>query len=272
MINYIFITNDPAMASYAEKCGVTRIFVDLEVLGKVERQGHLDTLISNHCMGDVSKVKAVLSTADLIVRLNPLYSGTEEEVEKAIEQGAKTLMLPMFHCSKELKIFCEFVAGRVGVMPLVETHSAAKEIDKIVKIKGVTEIFIGLNDLHLDMKMKFMFEPLANGMVDSMIKIIKRAGIPYGFGGIARIGEGIVPGELILSEHIRLGSSSVILSRTFHRKSTQLGERINNIDLKKELLKLFDEEKSLLQLNSKSILDKNHKELQCIVQKYLVGK
>ena len=41
------------------------------------------------------------------------------------------------------------------------------------------------------------------------------AGIPFGFGGIARIGEGLLPSDYILGEHVRLGSSSVILSRTF---------------------------------------------------------
>ncbi|MDE0564737.1 hypothetical protein [Exiguobacterium sp. B2(2022)] len=44
---------------------------------------------------------------------------------------------------------------------------------------------------------------------------IRDAGIPYGFGGIARIGEGRVPAERIIPEHVRLGSSCVILSRSF---------------------------------------------------------
>ena len=39
--------------------------------------------------------------------------------------------------------------------------------------------------------------------------------MPFGFGGIARIGDGLLPAEKILAEHVRLGSSSVILSRTF---------------------------------------------------------
>ena len=43
----------------------------------------------------------------------------------------------------------------------------------------------------------------------------KAKGIPYGFGGIARIGEGTLPAESIVMEHYRLGSSRVILSRSF---------------------------------------------------------
>lgn len=42
-----------------------------------------------------------------------------------------------------------------------------------------------------------------------------KANIPFGFGGIARIGEGMLPSDYILGEHVRLGSTSVILSRTF---------------------------------------------------------
>ena len=63
--------------------------------------------------------------------------------------------------------------------------------------------------------MSFMFEPLANGMVESICYKIKNIRIPYGFGGIARIGEGMLPAEKILLEHYRLGSTRVILSRTF---------------------------------------------------------
>ena len=77
------------------------------------------------------------------------------------------------------------------------------------------EIHIGLNDLHLSYGMNFMLEPLANGMVDKACEIIKKAGIPYGFGGVAKLGEGLLPAENVIAEHYRLGSSMVILSRSF---------------------------------------------------------
>ena len=46
-MKFMLITNKPELASYAEECGVGRIFIDLEINGKQERQGHLDTLIAN---------------------------------------------------------------------------------------------------------------------------------------------------------------------------------------------------------------------------------
>jgi len=245
MIKFMLITNGSDVAKYAELSGVGRIFVDLERLGKKERQGHLDTLISQHAMADVAKVKQSLTQAELLVRLNPLHPGSKVEVDEAIASGADLLMLPMFRTADEVRQFSALVDGRVGVVPLVETYDAAKSIDQIVKVPGVTEIYIGLNDLHMDMKLDFMFEPLANGFVDQMVEIIKAAGLPFGFGGIARVGEGVIPGEMVLGEHLRLGSSSVILSRTFHRKSEAVTDFKANLNLKDELHDLLAEGEKL---------------------------
>jgi hypothetical protein len=238
MIQYMLITNNPSVATYAESCGVSRIFVDLECIGKNERQGHLDTLISRHSMADVPIIRDAIKSAELLVRLNPLYDGTNKETEEAIAGGADLLMLPMFKDHEELQTFSEIVDGRVPIIPLVETVSAVQDIEKIVRVQGIKEVYIGLNDLHLDMGLRFMFEPLANGLVDELAVVIKSSGLPFGFGGVARVGEGAIPGEMILGEHVRLGSNSVILSRTFHRKSDGIEEFQTNLDLQTELRKL----------------------------------
>jgi hypothetical protein len=60
-----------------------------------------------------------------------------------------------------------------------------------------------------------MFELLADGTVESLCKKIQETSIPYGFGGIAKIGDGLLPAERIILEHYRLGSTRAILSRTF---------------------------------------------------------
>jgi len=147
-------------------------------------------------------------------------------------------MLPMIKEVGEIETFSELVANRAGVIPLIETYEATQNLSEIVEVQGITEIYIGLNDLHLDMGLEFMFEPLANGYLDTLISIIKDAGLPFGFGGIARVGEGIIPGEMVLAEHKRLGSTSVILSRTFHRRSETCTQFNTNVDLKKEIDKL----------------------------------
>jgi len=61
----------------------------------------------------------------------------------------------------------------------------------------------------------------------------KKAGIPFGFGGIAKIGEGMLPAEMVIMEHYRLGSTRVILSRSFCDNVA-----IQNIDELEDIFKL----------------------------------
>ena len=100
-------------------------------------------------------------------------------------------------------------------MLLVETPEAVDIIDDILNLEGIDEIHIGLNDLSLGYGRKFMFELLADGMVEKLCVKFKMKGIPYGFGGIDSIGHGELPAEDIIKEHYRLGSTCVILSRSF---------------------------------------------------------
>ena len=60
-----------------------------------------------------------------------------------------------------------------------------------------------------------MFELVANGMVEDLCTKIRKCGLPYGFGGIARLGQGLIPAEMVICEHYRLGSTRAILSRSF---------------------------------------------------------
>ena len=62
-----------------------------------------------------------------------------------------------------------------------------------------------------------MFEPLVLGHVDRVATAARQHGLRFGFGGIARVNEGLLPGQDVLAEHLRLGSQAVILSRTFNR-------------------------------------------------------
>ena len=63
--------------------------------------------------------------------------------------------------------------------------------------------------------------------------------VPFGFGGIAKIGEGQVPAEYILSEHYLCKSSRVILGRAFHNNSTSLDELVANTSLQQDVEKLL---------------------------------
>jgi hypothetical protein len=217
MLELIQITNDPAFARRCDALDGFRLFVDLERLGKAERQAGRNTFISAHRVEDVGRIKHVLRRSRLMVRVNPLNASSAAEVDAVLAQGADLLMLPMFSRPEELREFARLVDGRVPIVPLLETRAALASLDEWIGTPGLGEVYVGLNDLHLSLGHRFMFEPLALGLVDRVAAAARRQGLRFGFGGIARANEGQLPGRDVLAEHLRLGSGSVILSRTFHR-------------------------------------------------------
>ncbi|WP_048441190.1 aldolase/citrate lyase family protein [Caenimonas sp. SL110] len=217
MLELIQITNDVEFARRCDDMGGFRLWVDLERMGKAERQAGRNTFISVHSLEDVGRVKSALRHSQLMVRVNPLHEGTRAEVDAVIGAGADLLMLPMFHTPSELREFVDIVHGRVPVIPLLETAQALACVDEWIATPGLGQVYVGLNDLHISLGHRFMFQPLALGMVDRVAAAANAQGLSFGFGGIARMDEGHLPGRDVLAEHLRLGSSAVILSRTFHR-------------------------------------------------------
>ena len=220
-LKLMYITNSPEVAQIVENAGIDRIFIDMEHIGKSDRQGGMDTVQSHHTVDDIKSIKNAVFSADVMVRVNPIhnstesYSSTETEIDNAIKSGADILMLPYFKKADEVKRFIDAVGGRARTLPLLETPEAVKNVDEILSIKGIDEIFIGLNDLSLGYGKKFMFELLSDGTVERLCNKFKQCGIPYGFGGIASIGKGMLPSEYVIKEHYRLGSTCAILSRSF---------------------------------------------------------
>ena len=216
-LQMMYITNNPQIARIAEKYSVDRIWVDLEQIGKKERQGGMNTVQSTHTIQDVQVIRnSIEGRASLQVRVNPIYDGSKSEIDKVIEYGADIIMLPFFSTTKEVEKFIDMVDNRARTCLLLETVGAEKNLDEILEIPGIDEIHIGLNDLHLQYHMDFMFELLSNGKVEEICNKIKNKGIPYGFGGIAKLDEGMLPARHIIAEHYRLGSGMAILSRSFY--------------------------------------------------------
>lgn len=220
-LKLMYITNNPEVAKIAEEAGVDRIFVDMEYIGKAKRQGGMDTVQSHHTVEDIKRIRETIHKAEIIVRVNPIHEASEEycssetEINDVIEAGADIIMLPYFKTLEEVTCFLKIINKRTRTMLLVETPEAVDIIDDILNLEGIDEIHIGLNDLSLGYGRKFMFELLADGTVEKLCVKFKMKGIPYGFGGIASIGHGELPAEDIIKEHYRLGSTCVILSRSF---------------------------------------------------------
>ena len=217
----MYITNKPAVAKIAEEVGVDWIFIDMEFIGKDSRQGGLDTVQNHHTIDDIRNIRKVITKSKLLVRVNPIhealpdYPSSKEEIDAAINAGADIVMLPFYKTVKEVRQFIQYVGGRAKTCLLLETAEAAILLDETLKVPGIDMIHLGLNDLHLELGMKFMFQLLSDGVVEQLGNKIKAAGIPFGFGGIARLDSGMLPGADVLKEHVRLGSSMVIVSRSF---------------------------------------------------------
>ena len=266
MLTLMYITNNPDVALIAQKYGVDRIWIDLEYKGKEERQKGLNSVKSKHTVQDIKNIAPLITTSKLLVRINPWDNDSVAEIEAVISAGADMIMLPMWKNVSEVASFLNVVKGRVPIILLLETKEAVDCLDNILHLSGIDEIHIGLNDLHLSYGYKFMFEPLANGLVENIINKISDAGIPYGFGGVARIGEGMLPAEKIIMEHYRLRSSMVILSRSFCNAEA-IGdiaevEDIFSINLKK--LRQF--ENSISDFNPDDFI-KNQETVRSIVNK-----
>lgn len=263
----MLLTADPVAAKEAQEAGVDRIFFDLEYIGKESRQHGRNTVKSLNNIDDIPSVRKVLDKSELLVRTNPIHAYTKMEVDKAIEYGADILMLPMVMDQHDVEQFVSYVNGRCKVCIMIETAAAMARLDKIMSVPGVDELFIGLNDLHISMGLTFMFEFLSDGLLEYIANKCNKVGMPFGFGGIARIGEGDLPSDYILGEHIRLGSQSVILSRTF-KGVIGVDANARPIDLKVEVEKVNDRIAEISSWNETQY-DENRKKIADAVDKVI---
>lgn len=274
MLKLMFITNSIEVAKTAQKFGVDRIFIDLEYIGKSERQNGLDTVKSSHTLEDIARLRPFINKSQLLVRCNPIhkhtesYSSSKEEINSIIENGADIIMLPYFKSKCEVEYFLKCVNGRAKTVLLFETKESIEILDSILSLPGIDEVFIGLNDLSLSYKKKFMFELLSDGTVDRIVSLFKQHGLPFGFGGIASLGNGLLPSEYIIKEHYRLGSSIVILSRSF----CNIDKNQNDIDalFEQEIKKLRDFENKCRRLNSCDFLE-NKREIKTKIKEIIEG-
>ena len=275
-LKLMYITNNPQIATIAEDCGVDRIFIDMEYIGKEERQAGLNTVKSHHTIADIVNIRSVISSSELLVRINPIhektnnYGSSKDEIDSAIDAGADILMLPMIKNVRQVDEFVRLVGGRAKTMLLLETAESNENIDEFLQVEGVDEAHIGLNDMHLAYRKKFMFELLTDGTVERLCEKLKAKGILYGFGGIARLGYGMLPAEKVIMEHYRLGSTKAILSRSFCN-ATEMTDMV-------ELKKLFQLETNRIRLFEESLKScsaqdfENNRQEVCSLVSVIVNK
>lgn len=228
------ITADPILAAKADQAGVDRIGLDLECLGKVERQRGEDTRLSDHKIESLPAIARVLVRADLFVRLNPINANTQDEIDAVLGFGARVLMLPFFRTAGEVSTFVRLVAKRAYVIILVETASAAVRLRDILTVPGVDEVMFGLNDLRLELGVQNHFEVLASPILDALASEVGRANLALSLGGVARPDDVSLPvsADLVLAQFPRLGATGAWISRSFFRGAPSewdLGEGIATV-------------------------------------------
>ncbi len=244
-IRLLYITKDPAIGAIAERAGVDWIFLDMEYRGKIERQANRDTVILAHELNDVRAMRKVIHHSQLMVRVNPFGDWSPKEISDVVSAGADIVMLPYFKSAYEVASFVELVGAKAKTCLLLETLEAIDALDEILNITGIDYIHIGLNDIHIARGTTFMFEFLADGGVDNIAGKLRKAGITFGFGGIARIGDLLPPAERILGEHFRIGSTGVILSRSFCHPSQAIGDYAFEEMFKREVANIREQQRIL---------------------------
>lgn len=209
-------SNDAKRVALADAAGVDRIGLDLETLGKSTRQLGKATWLSPHRLDDLQRISPHIRNASLFVRTDPLNQDSDQQVLALIEQGVKVLMLPNFQHLDEVARYCDLVAGRAQVVPLVERVAAIDCIRHLPSL-GIEEIHVGLNDLSFDLRLPHRMGALVAPAIDEIFTRARDAGLQVGVGGLARpMDEHLpIPADLVYAEQARLGSQGAILARSF---------------------------------------------------------
>ncbi|PZO76081.1 MAG: hypothetical protein DI629_16370 [Mesorhizobium amorphae] len=197
--------------------GIARVLVDLEKLDKAQRQAGKQLHLSALDWDDVAAVRAVLPAGALMVRLDPLHENTRGQIDKAIDLGADRLMLPYFSSSDSVFRFCDLVAGRVPVVPLVERVAAVHDAPRLMESRAVAEFHVGMNDLAIDCGAASHLDLWTAPLIVDLAEEARRQRHAFGIGGVTDprcSGLPIDPGWII-AQQARLGSSASLLGRHF---------------------------------------------------------
>lgn len=205
-------TSDVELAYRAQRAGIFSPVVDWERLGKHERQAEHDFEINTDTAADAARLANRLDIP-VTVRINRLGPHTEEEVEKALDAGARILMLPQAKTPSEVADFLQLVGDRAKTLIQLETQ---RLVNRCEGLRDLAWDFahIGLNDLKISRNGEWLWEPLYDGTIEHVCRTL--AGRAVGFGGGTIVGGGHpIPFTHLLREMARLNCGMCILRRTF---------------------------------------------------------
>jgi hypothetical protein len=104
-----------------------------------------------------------------------------------------------------------------------------------VRVPGIDNVHIGLNDLTLSLKMSNRFAVMADPLMDRIAGAVLSAGIRFGVGGVGRVVTSDdtlpIPSDLIYAQYPRLRATAALISRAF------FGGEPESVDLTAEVRK-----------------------------------
>ena len=219
-------TTDPLLGLKAEKAGVDGVVVDWESRGKKARQKNHPLETNYDTPQDVHNLSEKL-TIPVIVRINALGTRTASEINCALDNGAKIIMLPMARSVDDVKKFLKLIDGRAETIIQVETPTLASDAESL-KTLDWDYVYIGLNDLMVATGKSSIWQALFDGTAENISS--KLRGRAYGFGGATIIGGGEpIINALILHELVRLGGTISLMRRTLKK---ELLDRDFNLEMK----------------------------------------
>jgi hypothetical protein len=248
--NYISITNNVEHAKVVCESGINQIMIDIETIGKPERQLGKNAVINFHSLSDIFKIKSLGLPSDIICRVNPFNEESTSEINSAIIYGADHIMIPMIDSLSDFERMLEIISGRCKVIPLIETPHSFLNVHKIIDFVPLEQIHFGLNDLCIGFKQKNIFEILFSKTFHSVINEVKGKVKILGIGGVGSpLFSQLVDPKLVLKYIHLLGGNSVILSRSFFKNG------YNKSEIKKSISLLENELSIPLLENELSILN-----------------
>lgn len=223
----MLFTNDPDLGPKAAQAGVDRLVVDIERRGKKARQSGWHLECNRHQIRDLEAFRELQAVS--ILRVNSLHPKTSAEIDLGLKCGAGGFILPMVRYPEEVVSFVNLIDGRALAIALVETLTGLINLMDISRIKGLDEVYIGLNDLALEAKWPFGWRLLSEGILDFFVK---KCAVPFGLGGATVLDCGKpLSTDAIMGELARLGASSVIIRRAFRRD-------VKHLDMKEEVSRM----------------------------------
>lgn len=249
-LEILLFTHDTNYAAAATAAGISAVVVDWEWTGKSARQSGWNTEINQGTEADLIAMRRVVA-GKLICRINNHPTLRIAELRRAAQLGANEVLLPMVRSVTEVEECLAALPNDCSLGILAETAEALALAEQWARLP-LSRVYLGLNDLQIDTGRKTLFEPLADGSVETFRE---RYGGPFGFAGVTRPDLGSpVPCRLLLAEMARQSCSFAVARRSF-RADIELGAIPEAVrDIRGEYAKLSRRHKGQVAADRENLL------------------